>query len=128
MANRIVKDSASWASIHVKEVLVLASGGDVATLPAVNALWTGSGSKVGLIGDTPYKGQDGAYYATVDTAALVRLGAVTGTFTDGQDIYVTSGGAISGTSSGNRRIGYADRPKTASGAGDLWVQLTPQSA
>lgn len=128
MANRIVKDSANWASIWVKEVQVLAAGGDVATLPAVNSLWAGSGAKVGLIGDTPYKGQDGAYYATVDMAALVRLSGVTGTYTDGQAIYVTPGGAITGTVSTNVRIGFADRPKTASGAGDLWVQLTPQSA
>ena len=124
MAHKIVNDS-NWASLWVKEVNL---GDDENALPAVNDLHIGSGAKIGLIGDTPRLGEDGDYYSTVDTAALIRLEAVSGTFTDGQAVYVTSAGVITGTATDNTRIGYANRPKAASGAGDLYVQLVPQSA
>lgn len=124
MAHKIVNDS-NWASIWVKEVNL---GTDANALPAVNSLHIGSGAKIGLIGDTPRLGEDGSYYSTVDTAALVRFEGVSGAFTDGAAVYATPTGTITGTATGNTRIGYANRAKTATGAGDLYVQLTPQSA
>lgn len=113
MANKIVKDSG--LAIFVKEVAV-PEGTPINTLVRV-------GAKVGLVGDTPRKGQDGNFYATVDTAALIRVEA-SAAFTDGQTVYINGSGAVVTTATGNVAIGYADRAKS-SGAGDLWVQLVP---
>jgi len=124
MANKIVKDSG--LAIFVKEVQALAPGGDVATLPAINDVIV-RGNVVGLVGDAPVQGNDGGYYTTVDTAALVRVSGVTGTFTDKQTVYVTTAGGLTGTVGTNVPVGYADRPKTAGAAGDLWVQLVPRT-
>lgn len=124
MANKIVKDSG--LAIFVKEVQVLAAGGDVTTLPAINDLFR-VGAVAGLVGDAPRKGDDGAYYTTIDTAALVRISGVSGTFTDKVPVYVTSTGTVTGTATANTCIGYADRAKSASAAGDLWVQLIPSA-
>lgn len=115
MANRIVKDSG--LAIFVKEIAVPQA-------TAINAL-VRSGAKVGLCGDTPRKGEDGNYYTTVDTAALVRLASIANAFTDGQTVYMnTSTGAVTNTATTSIAIGYADRPKGGS-SGDLWVQLVP---
>ena len=126
MANKIVKDS--HLPIFVKEVQVAAAGTDPTgnTFPKVNDL-TKVGAVAGLVGQTPRKGEDGAFYATVDTAALIRVSGVSGTFTDKAPVYLTGAGAISGTATNNTCIGYADRAKTASAAGDLWVQLVPNA-
>lgn len=126
MANKIVKDSG--LAIFVKEVQVAAANADTTatSFPKINDI-VSIGAIVGLIGDTPRKGQDGAYYTTVDTAALVRVSGVSGTFTDKAPVYLTSGGAVSGTATNNIAVGYADRPKTAGAAGDLWVQLVPRT-
>lgn len=124
MANKIVKDSG--LAIFVKEVQVLAANGDITTLPAINDFFR-VGAVAGLVGDQPRQGDDGAYYTTIDTAALVRVSGVTGTFTDKAPVYLTSGGAITGTATSNTCVGYADRAKTASAAGDLWVQLIPSA-
>lgn len=124
MANKVVKESG--LPIFVKDVKVLASGGDIATLPKSNDV-VQVGAVAGLVGQRPRKGEDGAYYATVDTAALVRISGVTGTFTDKQPVYLTAADKSIGSAAGTgiACIGYADRPKTSSGAGDLWVQLVP---
>lgn len=117
MANKIVKDS--QLSIFVKEVQVPQN-------TAINDL-VSVGAVAGLAGDTARQGEDGNYYTTVDTAALIRVSGVAIAFTDKAPVYVTPGGAISGSSSGNTAIGYADRPKGAA-SGDLWVQLVPKVA
>lgn len=124
MASKVVK--VSGLSIFVKDVQVLAAGGDIATLPKVNDL-VQVGAVAGLVGQTPRKGEDGAYYATVDTAALIRVSGVSGAFTDKQPVYLTASDKSLGTASGTGKscIGYADRPKTATAAGDVWVQLVP---
>lgn len=114
MANKIVKDSE--LSIFVKEIQV-----PQGTLP--NAL-VSAGAVRGLSGDVTRKGEDGNYYTTVDTAALIRVSSVAIAFADKAPVYLTSGNAISATSSSNALIGYADRPKGAP-SGDLWVQLVP---
>ena len=125
MANKVIKDS--LLAIFVKQVQVAAPGTAEASVPKVNDLIV-AGTKIGLIGDTPRLGEDTAWYSTVDTAATILLENVSGTYADGSPVYRTSGGAITGTASGNTLIGYADRPKTASAAGLLWVQLVPRAA
>lgn len=117
MANKIVKDS--LLAIFVKEV-------QVANTVKANDL-VAVGAVVGLAGDNPRQGEDGNYYTTVDTAALVRIDAVAIAFTDKAPVYITSGGAVSGTASGNTLIGYADRPKGAA-SGPLQLQLIPKAA
>lgn len=115
MANRIVKDSA--LPIFVKEI-------DVPEGTLINAL-VRKGAKVGLCGDTPRLGEDGKFYTTVDTAALVRLESVANAFTDGQTVFMNATtGAVTNSATGSFAIGYADRAKS-SGAADLWVQLVP---
>lgn len=115
MANRIVKESG--LAIFVKHVKV--ADGNV----AINTL-VQEGAKHGLVGDTPRQGEDGNWYASVDTAALVRVSNVAIAFTNGAPVYLTPGGAISATATSNSLIGYADRPKGAP-SGDLWLQLVP---
>lgn len=113
MAQKIVKDSG--LSIFVKEVAVPAG---THTNDFVNV-----GGKRGLAGFEPRTGQDGLFYVTVDTAALVRFDGVAIAFADGAPVYWT-GTAITGTASTNTLIGYADRVKGAA-AGPLHVQLVP---
>jgi hypothetical protein len=118
MANNIVKDSLN--PIDVKQVQVPQG-------TAIGTLILTAGVKIGVSGDTPRKGEDGNYYTTVDTAALVQFTGVTGTWTDGAPVYATGAGAISATATGNTLIGYADRPKSATAAGPLYVQLVPRA-
>lgn len=115
MANKVVKDSG--LSIFVKEIAVPEA-------TEINAL-VRVGAKAGLAGNKPYEGEDGNFYVTVDTAALVRVTSAVA-FTDGQTAYMTSTGTVVTTATGNVAIGYADRAKVT-GAGDLWLQLVPLS-
>jgi hypothetical protein len=130
MANKVVKESG--LAIFVKDVQVASAGTDMteanANRPKSNDFVV-VGAVKGLIGQRPRQGEDGAFYATVDTAALVRISGVSGTFTDKAPVYrTTAGGAIGGASgAGIVLIGYADRPKPNSAAGDLWVQLVPSA-
>jgi hypothetical protein len=126
MAANVVKDSANWDSIWVKEVNL---GSVAASLPGGSAAAAVGqffmvGSKVGVILDTPILRADGNYWATIDMAALVRVSGVTGTGTDGQVVYITTGNAITLTVGSNVKAGFLDRPKVATGD-DLWLQLVP---
>lgn len=116
MASKIAKDSG--LNIFVKEI------------PCASSVhtndWVVSGAKRGLAGIDARLGEDGNYYTTVDTAALIRSDANTIAFTDGGPVYVTSGGAFNGTASANTLIGYADRAKTTT-SGPLFIQLVPAS-
>lgn len=127
MAAHTVNDSAGWASLFVKQVQVAASGTAFASVPAVDTFFV-LGAKAGLIIDTPVQGKDGAWYATVDTAALIRFDAFAGALADGAAVYWT-GTAPTGTVGSNRLIGYVDMPggKPAP-SGKLIVQLVPKSA
>lgn len=131
MANKIVHDSANWASLWVKDVNTGIQAGSEASLPggslagSINQLIK-VGNKVGVIVDTPYLGRDGYYHASVDTAAMVRVTGISGTGTDGATVYLTSGGAVTLTASTNAPIGYLDQPKAATGD-DLFLQLVPGS-
>jgi len=126
MAAKVVKDSANWASIWVKTVNLGATpanlpGGSVAN--AINQI-ARVGSKIGVIVDTPQLREDGNYYAQIDTSALVRISGTAGTGADGAPVFITSGNAVTLTSTGNFAIGYLDRQKVAAGD-DIWVQLVP---
>lgn len=129
MAQNIVKDSANWASLWVKEVNL---GSTEANLPggsaaAANGKLARVGNKVGVIVDDPILRSDGNYWATIDTACLVRLSGVSGTATDGATVYITGTNASVAatlTASTNSPIGYLDRAKAATGD-DLWLQLVP---
>jgi len=129
MTNGVVKNSASWASIWVKEVNL---GSVEASLPggsaalAINMI-TQVGAKIGVITEVPQIREDGNFWATVDMAALVRLEGMAGTATDGATVYKATGiaGAPKLTSTvGSPPIGFLDRPKLATGD-DAWVQLVP---
>ena len=118
MANKIVRDS--HLPIFVKSV-------DVPEATLVNAL-IGKGSIVGLANDKPRKGEDGLFYVMLDTAAEIRVDAVTGVWAIGAPVYMTSGFApATGSASGSRLIGYATRAKTNASA-PLWIQLVPSAA
>jgi hypothetical protein len=123
MANRIVKDSLD--GIAVKQVQVGDSSKTITDMAALVDTLVVSGAKHGLVGDVPRQGEDGNWYATVDSRALVRLAGVTGAYTDGQVVYAkASDGSIQAAAgTGIQAIGYADRPKSSTSAGDLWVQL-----
>ena len=125
MANKIVKDS--LLPIFVKQVQVAAAGTAEGSVPKVND-FVAVGAVKGLVGDTPRKGEDGAFYSTVDTAAHIMLESVSGVWTDKSPVYRTSGGSITGTASGNTLIGYAERPKPNTAAGILHVQLVPSAS
>ncbi len=116
MASRIVKDS--HLPIFVKEI------------PVANTVksndFVAQGAVRGLAGFDAKPGQDGLFYVTVDTAALIRVEGVAVAFTDKAPVYVTPGGAITATASGNALIGYADRPKAAA-SGNLFIQLVPSA-
>lgn len=126
MAAKIVKDSANWASLWVKEVNL---GSNAANLPggsaaaAINQI-ARVGAKIGVITDTPSLRTDGNYWATVDTAALVRVSGTAGTGADGATVFLTSTGVVTLTAGTNTPIGYLDRAKNAAGD-DIWVQLVP---
>lgn len=124
MAVNIVRDSER--GILVKPVQVLAAGANISGLPAIGAL-VREGAVVGVVGDTPYQGEDGAYYANVDTGAEVRLNAIAIAFNRGDTVYITPGGAISASSASNFSIGFATRTKNVS-SGPLFVQLVPESS
>lgn len=80
------------------------------------------GQKRGLVVDNPYAGPDGNLYGVVGTADLIRVDANSEAYTDGQKVYVTSGGVFTGTSTSNTYVGYANRAKAAV-SGPLFVQL-----
>lgn len=129
MAKNVVHDSASWASLWVKDLLSAVAAGSESSLPggslsAAIGQIVRVGNKVGVIVDTPYLGRDGYYHYSVDTAAMVRLTGISGTGTDGATVYMTSGGAVTLTAGTNTPIGYLDQPKLAAGD-DLFLQLVP---
>lgn len=126
MANKIVKESG--LAIFVKEVQVAPAGTAVANVPKSNDL-VQVGAVAGLVGQAPKQGEDGAWYATVDTAAHARISGVTGTFTDKQPVYLkaTDKSIAGAAGTGLACIGYAERPKTNTAAGDLHVQLIPSA-
>lgn len=132
MAKNVIHDSANWASLWVKDAITAVAAGSEASLPggslagAIGQIYR-IGAKVGVIVDTPYLGRDGVYHLSIDTAATVRLTGISGTGTDGQTVYITSGGAVTLTVGTNTPIGYLDQPKLATGD-DLYLQLVPGAA
>lgn len=128
MAQHTVNDSPGWASIWVKSVQVAPAGTAASALPKVDTFFA-VGAKIGLIIDTPRQAEDGAFYATVDMAARIRVDDFSGAAADGAAVYLTGAGAVTLTATSNTRIGFVDQAGgKSSGTGKLWVQLTPQSA
>lgn len=129
MANKVVKESG--LAIFVKDVQVAPSTKATtdADFPKSNDL-IAVGAVAGLVGQRPRKGEDGAFYATVDTAALVRVSGVSGKYDDKAPVYFKASdkSLASAAGTGLSLIGYADRAKTTTAAGDLWVQLVPRAS
>jgi len=129
VAQNIVHDSANWASLWVKEVSLAVAAGSEASLPggsisgAIGKLFQ-VGEKVGIILDSPYLGADGFYHASIDTACMVRIEGIAGTGTNGALVYITPANAATLTASTNKKIGYLDQAKLATGD-DLWLQIVP---
>lgn len=129
MANKIIHDSGSWTSVWVADVDLGVSVGSEASLPggglkeSINQI-VKIGTQVGVILDTPVAGRDGKYHASIDLAAVVRVTGVSGTASDKQAVYLTSGGAVTLTVSTNTLIGFAHQAKLATGD-DLYVHLVP---
>lgn len=128
MANKIIHDSGNWASIWIVEVdLGTATAGSLpggSEAGAINQI-VKIGTQVGVILDTPRQANGtGNYHASIDTAAVVRVTGVSGTATDKQAVYLTSGNAVTLTVGSNILIGYAQQAKLATGD-DLFVHLVP---
>lgn len=119
MAQKIVKDSHLAIFVQEVEVASTIKGND----------WVEVGAIRGLAGYDPRLAEDGKYYTTVDTSAEVRFDAVSGAFTQGQNVYRTTADGSFSTSSGSGKvlIGFATRAKAAA-SGKLFVQLIPQAA
>lgn len=129
MANKVVKESG--LAIFVKDIQVAASGADpkAVDFPKSNDL-VAVGAVAGLVGQRPRQGEDGTWHATVDTAALVRVSGVSGKYDDKAPVYFKASdkSVASSSGAGLSLIGYADRAKTDTAAGDLWVQLVPRAS
>lgn len=127
MANKIVKDSANWASLWVKEVNL---GSVAGSLPGGSAALAINqpyrvGNKAGIVTDVPVLREDGNYWATIDMACLVRISGTSGTATDGATVYInTTTFAITFSATNSVAFGILDRAKAAAGD-DIWVQLIP---
>lgn len=123
MATRIVKDSLDGMAIQT--VLVGDSSKTYDQMAALVDTLVIVGNKHGLVGDVPRQGEDGNWYATVDSRALVRLPAVAGAWVDGASVYgkASDGSVQAAAGTGISLIGYVDKAKTSTAAGDLWVQL-----
>lgn len=129
MANKVIHDSANWASLWVIATELTAAGAAESTLPGGSAAASINqivkvGNKVGVILDTPTVGRDTKWWASLDLAAAVRVTGVSGTATDGAPVYLTPGNAVTLTASTNTLIGFARQAKLATGD-DLYVQLVP---
>lgn len=126
MAKNVVKDSANWASIWVKEVNLGAVAGSLpgGSAAASVGMIINVKNKIGVVTDTPQLRPDGNYWATVDMAALVRISGTTGTGLDGAPVYITPAFGVTLTASTNVPVGFLDRPKVSAGD-DIWVQLVP---
>lgn len=120
MAMHIVKDSHLPA--FVAEGVPVAStvkGNDFVSVGAIR----------GLAGFDAKQGEDGLYYTNVDTAAEIRIDAVSGAFAVGDPVYrkTADGTFAKAAGEGLVLIGRATRAKAAA-AGKLFVRLIPQAA
>lgn len=87
------------------------------------------GAVRGLAGFDAVEGEDGLFYTNVDTAAEIRIGAVTGAFANGDSVYrkTADGTFAKAAGEGLVLIGRAVRAKAAA-SGTLFVRLIPQAA
>ena len=129
MANKIIHDSGSWSSIWIVDAELSTAGAAESTLPggsaaaAINQI-VKVGTQVGVVLDTPVRGLDTKFHASLDLAAAVRVTGVSGTAADKAPVYLTSGNVVTLTVGSNVLIGFARQAKLATGD-DLYVQLVP---
>jgi predicted RecA/RadA family phage recombinase len=85
------------------------------------------GSLVGVAQKNAVLGEDGNYYTTLKLNGVMKLTTAVAV-TVGQSVYLTSGGVVNVTASGNKFIGHAIAAKTTSTAGDVFVRLHQSAA
>lgn len=115
MANHIVNDGSAQAN----RLTAVPAGTKADTFVIV-------GAKRGLTKDSALLGANGLYYAVVGTADVIRIDSVPFAFADGDAVYAVPGSPVTFTnvSTGNIRVGYADRVKDSTPT-SLFVVLTP---
>jgi len=85
------------------------------------------GQVVGVAQQDAVLGEDGNYYATLKLDGVFKF-TTSVAVTVGQSVYVTSGGVINVTASGNKFIGHAIKAKAGTSAGDVYVRLVSAAA
>jgi len=105
--------------------------GNELVLPVASTVVSGDmvqvGQIVGLAQKDAYAGEDGNYYTTLKLNGVVKL-STSVAITVGAAVYMTSGGVINVTASGNKFIGHAVTAKSGTSAGDIYVRLVPAAA
>ena len=101
--------------------------GNELVLPVASTVVSGQlvqvGALVGLAQRDAALGEDGNYYTTLKLNGVVKL-TTSVAVTVGAAVYMTSGGVINVTASGNKFIGHAVTAKAGTSAGDVYVRLT----
>ena len=85
------------------------------------------GQIVGVAQNDAVTGEDGNFYATLKLNGVFKF-TTSVAVTVGQAVYLTSGGVVNVTASGNKFIGHAIKAKAGTSAGDVYVRLIPSAA
>lgn len=101
--------------------------GNELVLPVAEGTVSGAlvqvGALVGLAQKDAWEGEDGNFYTTLKLNGVVKL-TTSVAVSVGAAVYMTSGGVINVTASGNKFIGHAVKAKAGTSAGDVYVRLT----
>jgi predicted RecA/RadA family phage recombinase len=105
--------------------------GNELVLPVASTVNSGDlvqvGQIIGVAQNDAVEGEDGNTYATIKMNGVFKL-TTSVAVTVGAAVYVTSGGTINVTASGNKFIGHAVTAKAGTSAGDIYVRLVPAAA
>ena len=105
--------------------------GNELVLPVASTVVSGDlvqvGQIVGLAQRDAAVGEDGNYYTTLKLNGVAKL-STSVAVTVGAAVYLTSGGVVNVTASGNKFIGHAVTAKAGTSAGDVYVRLVPAAA
>lgn len=100
--------------------------GNELVLPVASTVVSGDlvqvGALVGVAQHDAKIGEDGNYYATLKLNGVFKF-TTSVAVSVGAAVYVTSGGVINVTASGNKFIGHAVKAKAGTSAGDVYVRL-----
>lgn len=100
--------------------------GNELVLPVASTVVSGDlvqvGALVGLAQRDAALGEDGNYYTTLKFNGVAKL-TTSVAVTVGAAVYLTSGGVVNVTASGNKFIGHAVTAKAGTSAGDIYVRL-----